>query len=298
LRCITCRAMVGKSDCDDDLGDVYQLLGVAETANDKEIQTAYRKSSLTCHPDRNPDDPEACQKFERLTRAKELLLDPVERARIDQHRKAKRELEERYAQEDAKRRRLREDLESREDQADFLASQGLEKKEDARKRVIQADFLSRIKEREAKHAKRQADVAAQASEVHTGILESQVRLKWRDGKPTAASADKLIKEHLAIYTIRALEVKETEVLVQLACREEALQAVLRCRERRQQLPFRASLANASAVSKPNHVETRSESHEAQPKPTCNNFEQWEASMLDGLRNFAAAQRTAQAFTAG
>lgn len=289
--------MVGKSCCDDDLGDVYQLLGVVETANDKEIQTAYRKGSLTCHPDRNPDDPEATQKFERLTRAKDLLLDPVERVKIDQHRKAKRELEERYEHEDAKRRKLREDLERREDRPDLLAAGASEAKEDARRRIIQADFAGRIKEREAKHAKRQAEVAAEASEVHTGIQESQIRLKWRDGKPSPAAADKMIKEQLAIYTIQAVQVNEAEVLVQLGSREEALQAVIRCRERRQQLPFRAALANASAMTKPNHCDTHhSTSHQAKAKPPCNNFEQWEASMLDGLRDFAAAQRTAR--TAG
>lgn len=287
--------MVGKSCADDDLGDVYQLLGVAETANDKEIQTAYRKGSLACHPDRNPDDPEAAAKFERLTRAKDVLLDPAERARIDQHRKAKQELEERYAQESSKRRKLREDLERREDQADLLNAGVLEAKEEARRRMIQADFAGRIKEREVKHAKRQAEVAAEASEVHTGILESQIRLKWRDGKPSAASANKMIQQHLAIYTIKAVEVKEAEVLVQLGSREEALQAVLKCRERRQQLPFRAVLANASAASKPNRCDAQqSTSDQAQPKPACNNFEQWEASMLDELRNFAAAQKTARA----
>mmetsp|Transcript_105076 Transcript_105076/g.203491 ORF Transcript_105076/g.203491 Transcript_105076/m.203491 type:complete len:290 (-) Transcript_105076:22-891(-) len=286
--------MVAKFGGDDDLGDVYQLLGVAENANDKEIQTAYRRGSLTCHPDRNPDDPEATQKFERLTRAKELLLDPVERARIDQHQRAKRELEERYAQEDTKRRKMREDLESREERADLFAAEGLRRKEETRKRNIQADFAGRIKEREAKHAKRQADVVAQASDVHTGILESQIRLKWRDGKPSAAAADKMIKEHLATYTIQAIEATETGVLVQLGSREEALQAVLRCREKRQQFPFCASLAHDSAVTKPNHCDAHhNETHQAQPKSTCSNFEQWEASMLDGLRNFAAAQRTAR-----
>merc|ERR1740129_360233 len=98
----------GQSSKDDDLGDVYELLGVSEEAGEKDIQGAFRKGSLKCHPDRNPDDPAAAEKFDRLTRAKELLLDAVRRAEYDRKRKAKRDLEERYAKEDETRRKLRE----------------------------------------------------------------------------------------------------------------------------------------------------------------------------------------------
>merc|ERR1719181_1970095 len=119
--------MVAGDGKDEDLGDVYELLGVEEAAGDKEIQTAYRKGSLQCHPDRNPDDPAAAEKFERLTRAKELLLNPAKRAEYDNKRKAARELEQRFANESAKRRKFREELEGREEQAAAKAKEGAAK---------------------------------------------------------------------------------------------------------------------------------------------------------------------------
>eukprot|EP00930_Biecheleria_cincta_P008626 TRINITY_DN110140_c0_g1_i1.p1 TRINITY_DN110140_c0_g1~~TRINITY_DN110140_c0_g1_i1.p1 ORF type:complete len:622 (-),score=90.75 TRINITY_DN110140_c0_g1_i1:37-1902(-) len=59
--------------------DPYAILGVPPDATDAMIKSAFRKASVRCHPDRNPDDPDAAEKFRELTKAKEFLLSPLKR---------------------------------------------------------------------------------------------------------------------------------------------------------------------------------------------------------------------------
>ncbi|CAK9088079.1 DnaJ homolog subfamily C member 17, partial [Durusdinium trenchii] len=149
---------VGKGK-EDDLDNAYELLELEDDAGEKEIKTAYRKISLKCHPDRNPDDEEAAEKFDRLTRAKDLLLDPIRRSELDRKRKAAKDLEERHAQEDAKRRKLREDLEGRESMANARSQAYRRAQEDAeaRKKYLQQDMAQRIKAKEEELARKQQE---------------------------------------------------------------------------------------------------------------------------------------------
>jgi molecular chaperone DnaJ len=59
------------------------VLGVSRTANDQEIKSAYRKLALQHHPDRNPDDPAAEDRFKECSEAYAILADSEKRARYD-----------------------------------------------------------------------------------------------------------------------------------------------------------------------------------------------------------------------
>eukprot|EP00913_Durusdinium_trenchii_P016647 g15647.t1 len=108
---------------EDDLDNAYELLELEDDAGEKEIKTAYRKISLKCHPDRSLDG------------------------------------RERHAQEDAKRRKLREDLEGRESMANARSQAYRRAQEDAeaRKKYLQQDMAQRIKAKEEELARKQQE---------------------------------------------------------------------------------------------------------------------------------------------
>jgi molecular chaperone DnaJ len=64
--------------------DYYEVLGVEKSASSDEIKKAYRKSAMKYHPDRNPGDKEAEEKFKELGEAYEVLSNDDKRARYDQ----------------------------------------------------------------------------------------------------------------------------------------------------------------------------------------------------------------------
>lgn len=63
--------------------DPYTVLGVPKGASEKDIKAAYRKLAKTLHPDRNPDDKKAHEKFAEATAAYDLLSDEGKRAQFD-----------------------------------------------------------------------------------------------------------------------------------------------------------------------------------------------------------------------
>ena len=64
--------------------DYYEVLGVSKNASDDEIKKAYRKLALKYHPDKNPDNKEAEEKFKEISEAHAVLSDKQKRARYDQ----------------------------------------------------------------------------------------------------------------------------------------------------------------------------------------------------------------------
>jgi molecular chaperone DnaJ len=63
--------------------DLYKVLGVSKKASDEEIKKAYRKLARKYHPDRNPDDPAAEEKFKEISAAHDTLADPQKRREYD-----------------------------------------------------------------------------------------------------------------------------------------------------------------------------------------------------------------------
>ena len=56
--------------------DYYEVLGVEKTASEEEIKKAYRKIAIKYHPDRNPGDKQAEEKFKEAAEAYNILHDP------------------------------------------------------------------------------------------------------------------------------------------------------------------------------------------------------------------------------
>lgn len=64
--------------------DYYELLGVARNASDDDLKKAYRKLAMQSHPDRNPGDKQAEEKFKEISEAYSVLSDAQKRAQYDQ----------------------------------------------------------------------------------------------------------------------------------------------------------------------------------------------------------------------
>ncbi len=67
-----------------DYKDYYKILGVSKEATEAEIKSAYRKLAKQYHPDKNPGDNKAEEKFKEINEANEVLGDPQKRAKYDQ----------------------------------------------------------------------------------------------------------------------------------------------------------------------------------------------------------------------
>ncbi len=65
--------------------DYYEVLGVERSAGEQDIKSAYRKLAMQHHPDRNPGNPEAEEKFKEASEAYSVLIDAEKRARYDRY---------------------------------------------------------------------------------------------------------------------------------------------------------------------------------------------------------------------
>src|ERR1051325_7426312 len=66
--------------------DYYQVIGVPASATQDEIKKAYRKLAAKHHPDKNPNDPKAAERFKEISEAYQVLGDAEKRKQYDQMR--------------------------------------------------------------------------------------------------------------------------------------------------------------------------------------------------------------------
>ncbi|KAF3930529.1 hypothetical protein ABW19_dt0202023 [Dactylella cylindrospora] len=174
----------------------YELLNLETTAEAKDVRRAYRKTALQYHPDKNPDNPSAVEKFHLLTAAQEILCDVALRAAYDNALNAKAAKKRRAEAYDNNRRQMKEELEARESNAKRVKVELDEKKreferlkeEGARRRMEMDERKKReaaaAEEGEAamevddKKEEEEEEVTVVGESKFTG-MDRTVRIKWR-----------------------------------------------------------------------------------------------------------------------
>ncbi|THH16469.1 hypothetical protein EW146_g4174 [Bondarzewia mesenterica] len=175
----------------------YELLGITMAATDGEIKTAYRQRSLKVHPDRNRGNPDAARQFHNLNQAYELLLDPLRRLALDAKLRVKEARKARFANYDAKRRTLVDELEERE-----RAEEGRRMREEKEKE------LRRVEE----EAERAAERAREEMEPPPpGDLDTTVRLKY----PLAKHSDLTTADALASFLSSFGDVDKSSIILSM-----------------------------------------------------------------------------------
>ncbi|XP_016075909.1 PREDICTED: dnaJ homolog subfamily C member 17 isoform X2 [Miniopterus natalensis] len=185
--------------------DLYALLGIEEKAADKEVKKAYRQKALSCHPDKNPDNPRAAELFHQLSQALEVLTDAAARAAYDKVRKAKKQAAERTQKLDERRKKVKLDLEARERQAQ---AQGSEEEEESRSTRTLEQEIERLREEGSRQLEKQQRLIQEQirqereqrlrgkAENPEGKGTPKLKLRWKckeDGSKGGYSRDVLLQ---------------------------------------------------------------------------------------------------------
>ena len=78
------KVVVANKDKNMSKRDYYEILGVSKNADAKDIKKAYRKLAIKYHPDKNPNDKTAEEKFKEAAEAYDVLSSPEKKQRYDQ----------------------------------------------------------------------------------------------------------------------------------------------------------------------------------------------------------------------
>ncbi|OQR77423.1 dnaJsubfamily C member 17-like [Tropilaelaps mercedesae] len=234
--------------------DLYGLLGILSDAAEKDIKSAYRKKALQYHPDKNPDNPKAAQLFQQLTDALEILADPLTRATYDKLLRAKENAALQQRELDAKRRKLKEDLEARE-----KGVQDVKASEEELARQLQRDIErlrtegSKILQEENRRMQELVrEELARARQQATDEVECpRLKIKWNPklGRYDDTELERLLKRHGRIVTLAVSKKKPGSAMVEF---EEArsAQSALRYEKGLSTNPLTLSWASGSGPREP------------------------------------------------
>uniref|UniRef100_A0A7N6BGW1 DnaJ homolog subfamily C member 17 n=1 Tax=Anabas testudineus TaxID=64144 RepID=A0A7N6BGW1_ANATE len=179
--------------------DLYGLLGIENTATTKEIKKAYRQKALTCHPDKNPDNPKAAELFHQLSQALEVLTDAAARAAYDKICAAKKQAEERNRKLDDKRKKIKLDLETRERQAEAQSQEEVQitrtleeeiarlREEGSRQLEEEQRLIREQIQREREAQLQQTGDYTQRSRCSKSNVTPKLKLKWKCKKEDEAN---------------------------------------------------------------------------------------------------------------
>lgn len=176
--------------------DLYELLEIQPESTNNEVKTAYRKKALKCHPDKNPDNPDAAKEFHQLTQILAILTDVVARTAYDKVLKGKKEAAIRHQQLDSKRRKLKEDLEARE--RGSKAKRESDKLKEEIERLRKEGF--RLVEEEAEYLRK--NLFNESNKSETSSDQHRLKLKWKAHKSDATNggySEEVLTKFLSKY---------------------------------------------------------------------------------------------------
>jgi DnaJ family protein C protein 17 len=178
--------------------DYYELLAVPFDAEEAVIKRAYRKASIRYHPDKNPDNKDAADRFIALGWARDILIDPKLKGEYDRARTRRREKAFQDELLSGNRRKMKEELERRErESADFGASLKRKRAADlseAERREMEIQRLAEDGKRRRKEAQDRKEQARRDEEAAVAAAAEPVRSPARKTRPgESAELDRTVK---------------------------------------------------------------------------------------------------------
>ncbi|KAJ9579161.1 hypothetical protein L9F63_024731, partial [Diploptera punctata] len=212
---------------------VYE--GIASHITHCKVKSAYRKKALTCHPDKNPDNPKAVQLFHQLSRALEVLIDESARAAYDKVLNAKKAAKLRNRELDSKRRKLKEELEARE----RLADKSTKVKTDEEK--LQAE-IERLRKEGSKQLEEEQEYVRQQiisqrlnpekSDIEDSTSNNRLRVRWEAAKSDPSNGGynsevlhRIFYKATQVSTILLTKRQKGSALVEFKTKEAAAMAL-------------------------------------------------------------------------
>lgn len=215
--------------------DLYGLLDIPITSSESEIQKAYRKKALQCHPDKNPDDPKAAETFHELSQALEILTDKAARAAYDKVLRAKAATKLRQQELDSKRRKLIEDLERREREASSGGS--TTNLTDEQKLAAEIKRLQREGNRllQEEQQKMKEEIKRTLNNLNTPIWDSslnRIKISWKaenndstNGGYNEENLNRFLKKYGSIVALIISSKKKGSALVEYTSKESSEMAL-------------------------------------------------------------------------